>query len=194
MWEVYGWHFPDEKTKEREEGEINVKKNRRLITDLYRQTVKTVTKSEQGLDGVRGRRRGSISIRFRIRCVSMRRSRTPLPAPRLPCGTAWTDGSTEAHTASHSSGTVAGDRFFSMFSMLQTRTAAVRLNSGRWRTEWSRRSPKRWRTGSGNCRRNGLFCRRSLRCRKPLRGFARRLPRQPRRRHTRKPACRVRHG
>lgn len=36
--------------------------------------------------------------------------------------------------------------------------------------------------------------RRSLRCRKPLRGFARRLPRQPCRRHTRKSACGVRRG
>lgn len=58
-----------------------------------------------------------ISIRFRIRCVFMRKSRTPLPAPKLPSGTVWTDGSTEAHTASHSSGTAAGDRFFPMFSM-----------------------------------------------------------------------------
>ena len=150
-----------------------------LITDLYRQTVKTVTKSER--DWMAFLRMAAWQYKYPFSDQVCIYAQKP---DAVACAeiAIWNRLDRWVNRGAHG-------------------IALIRDNGGR---------PVRTlddgeRNGAGDHRSDGepvrgtvgekvLSCRRSLRCRKPLRGFARRLPRQPRRRHTRKSACRVRRG
>ena len=125
-----------------------------LITDLYRQTVKTVTSSER--DWMAFLRTAAWQYKYPFSdqvCIYAQKPDTVACAEIA----IWNRLDRWVNRGAHGIALIRDNGGRPVLSHVFDVTAVVRLNSGRWRTGWSRRSPKRWRTGSGNCRRNGPF-------------------------------------